>query len=403
MQKVIAVLLIVLVVISGGTLAVLMTMMNQVNRMASDISTVKDTLGKPAVTPAKTVKVGMIGILSVPFWDILHLGATKAATEGGFQLIYYTPPSYDVGLQLSQADIYAALGVDSYVIAPDEAASFVPFINHIVADEKIPVITLNFDSPTSKRLAFVGYDSAYLGTISAQYLVWELKQQGITSGGLLFVGHTLTESPVPDIYPAWQKVITAQGFSEIGPPLIDGGDPSKTRSLGEEAIAKYGDNLKGLWTIDDYEGPVWGQLIQEKGLQNKIVLHCNSLIGAMIPYMKSGAIKGTTDFSQYQWGYISTKLAYQLAIAGPDHWADVLRTYIPDYPSETMIHLQMGLITSQNLTAYAQQNPDIWAYITGGATTTADVVSGNGSVLMLCPAQGMFLNLREERWANPPT
>jgi ABC-type sugar transport system substrate-binding protein len=161
----------------------------------------------------------------------------------------------------------------------------------------------------------------------------------------------------------FNKTLNEKGFSLAGEPLVDGGDASRARSVAETALLRY-TNIVGFYTAYDYEGPIVGSLLEEKGLKEKIVLVADGLIGADIPLLESGAIDAVEELAQFEHGYYSAKITYELALEGYDHWDDVLRRYIPDYPASKAFTPPIGCLTPENLTVYKETHPEVWEILT---------------------------------------
>ena len=182
------------------------------------------------------------------------------------------------------------------------------------------------------------------GVALAKGMLAQFKLQGISPPGKVTY-HTGGMASTEDVesFNGFRKTIEAAGYKVVE-PILDGGDPAKAVALAKEAIKLYPD-LVGMLGYYDYTGPALGKAITDAGKIDKIVVQADGFIGAMVPYMKTGAIDATIDLVQYNGSYIAGEILFNLIKAGRSKWSDVLKKYKPDYPADKNLLLKFGWLT----------------------------------------------------------
>lgn len=271
-------------------------------------------------------KIGYITRLAVPWWVICEEGFNAAGADFGFEAIIYDPPQLTVEDQVRVMETWVAAGMDAIIVAPNDPAAPLSVINQAI-DAGIPVVTgYGVDSPDSNRLAFVGYDAYALGAALGKGLLAQFELQGIKAPGKVSY-HTGGMASSEDVasYEGFKEPVEAAGF-EVIEPILDEGDAAKAIARAEETIALYPD-LVGMLAYYDYTGPAVGKAVTDAGKIDDIVVQGDGFIGAMVPYMESGAIDATIDLVQYEGSYLAGEILYKLVQAGVDGWDAVLAEY----------------------------------------------------------------------------
>ncbi|WP_166239739.1 sugar-binding protein [Paenibacillus turpanensis] len=97
-----------------------------------------------------------------PYWKMVEQGALDAAKLYGMSLEYHGPIRNSMEDQIELLDKAIAAKVDGIIVQGLNDNKFTPVINKAV-DLGIPVLTVDTDSPTSKRLTYVGTDNFEAG------------------------------------------------------------------------------------------------------------------------------------------------------------------------------------------------------------------------------------------------
>lgn len=375
----VAVIILVIIIVAGVGVYFL-TSGSPSSSTTSTTSTTTTTTSTPAsssTTSSSTAgqkTFGFIGRLSVPYWTVQEAGFKAAAAHYGFKAQIYEPPQLETQDQINTLNLYAAQGYAGVVISPNDPGAPINAINSVVVNDHIPVITSGTDSPGSARLAFIGYSPQQLGAYAANAIIALIKQN---NGGSLPSGWSVTWSEgslasTEDVasLTVFNSTITAAGGTVI-PPLLDQGSAATAESNAATAISKYGSSLYGMYGFYDYTGPAISQAVNTTSSPHKIVVLGTGLISGDIPYMNSGVMAGVVDLNEYEQGYLSGALLWNLSQSSQSGWNATLQQLIPNYTKNNSVYLTpLQFIAGSNLTAYQNNYPVVWNIITGGATTT---------------------------------
>lgn len=312
--------------------------------------------------------LGFIGRLAVPYWIVQEAGFKAAAAKYGFVPQLYEPPQLETQDQINTLNTYAAEGFAGIVISPNDPQAPISAINTVIG-QGIPVITSGTDSPNSSRLAFIGYSPQQLGAYAANEMIYWVKQN---NGGSLPTGWAVTWSEgslasTEDVASlnTFNQTIVAAGGTVI-PPLLDGGSAATAESLAATAIAKYSSTLYGMYGFYDYTGPAISQAVNSTTSAHKITVIGTGLISGDLPYMQSGVMQGVVDLNEYEQGYLSGQLLYQLATSGgKSNWNSILSSFMSGYPTNSNYLVNLQFIAGANLTSYQNNYPAVWSIITG--------------------------------------
>lgn len=120
------------------------------------------------------IQVSALGGLDY-FYDHM-LGCEMAGKELGVKTEYVGPVDYDMTAMIAAFEQAIAKKPNGIVVVGFED-TLVPIVNKAI-DEGIPVVTVDADLPTSKRVSFVGTGNFTAGFTGGQYLAKEIDGKG---------------------------------------------------------------------------------------------------------------------------------------------------------------------------------------------------------------------------------
>lgn len=125
-------------------------------------SIVKELHGRPASAGHRYHIVLIEQERYHPYWEMVEKGAAKAAEEYGMNIEFTGPVRNNMEEQINLLEKAIAARVDAIIVQGLNEEKFTPVINKAV-NQGIPVITIDTDAPSSKRLAYVGTDNVAAG------------------------------------------------------------------------------------------------------------------------------------------------------------------------------------------------------------------------------------------------
>ncbi|NOV02360.1 sugar-binding protein [Paenibacillus planticolens] len=105
-----------------------------------------------------------------PYWQLVEKGATEAAQADHIAIECIGPVRNNMEEQIKLLEKAIASKVDGIIVQGLNDNIFTPVINKAV-ERGIPVLTIDTDAPTSKRLAYIGTDNVEAGRRLGQIVV----------------------------------------------------------------------------------------------------------------------------------------------------------------------------------------------------------------------------------------
>lgn len=226
------------------------------------------TATSPFDTPRKSngdLKFSVITNGSDPFWDTMGVGLTAGLKEAGVTGGWTYPTTTDNTGQKNTFDQQLAANVDGIAVSPIQADAFAPVIDDAIA-KNIPVITFDSDSPTSKRLAYIGTDNHDAGMKAGEAAI-----KLFPNGGNLvaFVGNMSADN-AKQRYQGFLDAVKGHNITMLQEPFEDNKEIAKEHSNVADAITKYGDKVNGFLGLYAYNGPAIMDEVQKAGKIGKI-------------------------------------------------------------------------------------------------------------------------------------
>ena len=136
-----------------------------------------------AETPGEKLK-GVAPIAVIPkgtthsFWNSVLAGAQKAAKENHVE-IFWTGPDRegDREKQIQIVEDFIVKKVAGIVLAPTDAGALVPVVERAAA-ARIPVVIIDSNIDTDKRVSFVATDNYAGGALAAKHMAKLLRGKG---------------------------------------------------------------------------------------------------------------------------------------------------------------------------------------------------------------------------------
>jgi len=115
--------------------------------------------------------------LQVPYWQAAGSGFTKAAGQFKVRADFLGPNTYDPKAERDALDQAVQQKATGILVGVTDAALLKGSIDKAIA-AGIPVITMDSDAPSSKRLFFIGTNNYQVGVTGGMRLAQELKGKG---------------------------------------------------------------------------------------------------------------------------------------------------------------------------------------------------------------------------------
>lgn len=186
-----------------------------------------------------------------PFYQDMQKEIDIAAEEYGIT-VQVADPDFDAGTQAQQIDDFIQQGVDGICVSPTDSKAVAPAVQKAI-DAGIPVVTIDSLAEgvdDDLYLAHVASDNVKGGQLAAGLMIEALKERNITSGNVAIVDHG-TVTSVQDRTKGFEEIMSKEMPDITIEHFEATGQRDKAMNCAEDAMQKYGDNLVGIFGIND--------------------------------------------------------------------------------------------------------------------------------------------------------
>jgi simple sugar transport system substrate-binding protein len=261
-------------------------------------------------TPAgKKVKIGIVGKVRIPWFDLVEKGVTKAGQDLGVETTMILPTEADAAQQVRAVEDLIAKKVDVIGVIPNDGAALEPVLKR-AQDAGIKVISQEQPGLKNSDWDVELIQDKVFGEAHAEAFAKAVGGEGkyaVFVGGLTVTLHNVwADAAVAYLkakYPKMQQIGDRYGVSNS----VE--DSQKTAA----DVMRANPDLKGF-LIFGAAGPIGaGQAVTDAGKIGKVIV-----VGPFIPsqgqkLMKSGAITRGFLWNPYDAGYAMVQLGNMLA------------------------------------------------------------------------------------------
>ena len=287
----------------------------------------------------KIVKLAFVTNNASEFWKIAQAGVRKYEQESKVQVDVKMPPNGTTEEQNQIVENLSSQGYDAIAVSAIAPNDQVPVLNK--AAEKSKLITFDSDAPKSNRLLYIGTNNYEAGKALGAHIV-----KLLPSGGKMavFVGMFSADNAKQRLQ-GIQDAIAGKKI-EIVDKREDNTDRAKARSNVEDIINAHPDlNLvAGLWS---YNGPAIAAAIEALGKKGKVLAAVFDEEQETLTAIENGTISATVVQKPFQFGYLASKWAHELATK-----PDAARAQIP---ADKSIDTGIDVIEKTNVAEFKQK------------------------------------------------
>ncbi|WP_437689862.1 sugar-binding protein [Sorangium sp. So ce176] len=253
----------------------------------------------------KIVKLAFVTNNASEFWKIAQAGVRKYEQESKVQVDVKMPPNGTTEEQNQILENLSSQGYDAIAVSAIAPGDQVPVLNKTA--EKSKLITFDSDAPKSNRLLYIGTNNYEAGKALGGHIV-----KLLPSGGKMavFVG-MLSADNAKQRLQGIEDAIAGKNI-EIVDKREDNTDRAKARSNVEDIINAHPDLklVAGLWS---YNGPAIAAAIEALGKKGKVLAAVFDEEEGTLTAIENGTISATVVQKPFQFGYLSSKWAHELA------------------------------------------------------------------------------------------
>ena len=248
------------------------------------------------------IEVSALGNLDY-FYDH-KMGMKMVGEELGVRTEYVGPAEYDMNAMIAAFEQAIAKKPNGIVVV-----GFEPSLDSIVnkaIDQGIPVVTVDADLPTSKRLAFVGTGNFGAGVVGGNKMVDLIGGKGKVAI-MLKPGQSNLEERVK----GYKSVFAQYPDVELVQEVDTQSDPIVAAQAASALIQKYPD-LAGIACVEAAGGSGAATAVREAGLVGKVKIIAMDRGNEVLEAIEEGVISASVAQQTALMPYYAVQILYNL-------------------------------------------------------------------------------------------
>ena len=238
--------------------------------------------------------------LQVPYWQTAGAGFAKAAAQMKVRSDYLGPQNYDPKAEREALDKAVQQKATGILLAVTDPALLKEGIDKAVA-AGIPVVTLDSDSPASKRLFFIGTNNYQVGMTGGLRLAQELKGKGNVVVFTMPDQHNMQ-----DRLRGYKDALDRSGI-KITRVIDIQGDPRIAFDTTTQIIGKERDKVDGFICLEAQSGKEVAGVLNSYKVTGKIVMAMDT-DPETLDWIKRGGIAATIAQKPYTMAFVGMQM-----------------------------------------------------------------------------------------------
>ncbi|HXR78139.1 MAG TPA: substrate-binding domain-containing protein [Bryobacteraceae bacterium] len=283
----------------------------------------------------------------LPYWQAAKDGFLKIAGQYRVKAEMVGPDTYDANEELSEFQRVAKLEKTSGILISAADASIMKGAIDRAIDAGIPVITMDSDVPTSKRLMFIGTNNYSAGQLGGRELVKR------TNGKGNFVVFTMPgQLNLSERLKGYEDALADHAGMKIVDTVDIKGDPRVAFDTASDLMAKKRKDIDGFICLEASAGQEVADVLNRDNITDKIVMAMDTNDDTL-KWVKKGTIAATIaqkPFTMAYFGLQMLDLVHHHKPQNLDHdWAQDAFSIYP-----TFVDTGATLVTSSNVDNFQQ-------------------------------------------------
>lgn len=238
------------------------------------------------------------------FWKTVEQGAKDAGEELNIRITFEAPEDESqIDVQIAMVEKAIENEADAIVLAPLDTDALNDVINKAVS-QGIPVLTFDSDVTTKSRVATIGTDNESAGAIAARNAAEMMGGKGKVAV-VSFVEGAQTAIARNNGFINEMKSKYRGDIEVVGVTYCNG-DPELAKKQALEFLDKYPD-IKCIYGANEGCAVGVAAAIEERYLQDKVLVIGFDSSDAEVAYLESGVIDGMMVQNPYNMGYLGVR------------------------------------------------------------------------------------------------
>lgn len=240
--------------------------------------------------------------IQLPYWKTAGSGFSRAAAEfKGVRFDFTGPQSYDAKAERDALDQAVQKKATGILLSVADASVLKDSIDKAIA-ASIPVITIDSDAPSSKRLFFIGTNNYQAGFTGGQRLAQELKGKGNV------VVFTMPDQPnLQDRLRGYKDALAKSPNIKITRVVDIQGDPRIAFDTTTQIVGKERDKVDGFVCLEAQSGKEVASVLSSYKVTGKVVIAMDT-DQETLDWIQKGVIAATIAQKPYTMAFVGMQM-----------------------------------------------------------------------------------------------
>jgi len=284
--------------------------------------------------------------LQVPYWQTAGAGFSKAAEDFKVRADFVGPQNYDPKAERDALDNAVQKKASGILLAVTDASVLKDSIDKAVA-AGVPVVTVDSDAPSSKRLFFISTNNYQVGLSGGERLAKELKGKGNV------VVFTMPEqSNMKDRLRGYKDALERGSNIKITRVVDIQGDPRIAFDTTTQIIGKERDKVDAFVCLEAQSGKEVAGVLDSYHVTGKVVMAMDT-DPETLEWIQKGKIAATIAQKPYTMAFVGLQILDNLYHHKPasldTDWSKDSFAPIPIF-----VDTGSGLIDKSNVDSFLQ-------------------------------------------------
>ena len=284
--------------------------------------------------------------IQVPYWKTAGAGFAQAAAKLKVRYDFVGPDDYNPAAEKEAFDKAVAKRATGILVSAADAKLLKDNIDSAI-NAGIPVITVDSDSPDSKRLFFVGTNNHQAGLIGAQRLASELKDKGNVVVFTMPAQVNLAER-----LRGYRDALESHPQVKITRVVDIAGDPRVAFDTTTEILGKERDKVDAFVCLEAQAGKEVATVLNSNKVSGKVVIAMDTDPDTL-EWIRKGVIAATIAQKPYTMTYFGLRTLddlyhHKLPTLTSDFSKDVFS------PIPAFVDTGSALVDKANVEAFTQ-------------------------------------------------
>ena len=240
--------------------------------------------------------------IQLPYWKTAGSGFSHAAAEfKGIRFDFTGPQSYDPKAERDALDQAVQKKATGILLSVADASVLKDSIDKAIA-ASVPVITIDSDAPSSKRLFFIGTNNYQAGFTGGQRLAQELKGKGNV------VVFTMPDQPnLQDRLRGYKDALAKSPNIKITRVVDIQGDPRIAFDATTQIVGKERDKVDGFVCLEAQSGKEVAGVLSSYKVTGKVVIAMDT-DPETLDWIQKGVIAATIAQKPYTMAFVGMQM-----------------------------------------------------------------------------------------------